>query len=776
MGAVSGAVCAIIRYSGARWKTSLITVVALFWAAAAAAQTLTVSSIQIEGNQRVEAATILSFAEVARGDTLTAGQINEVGQRLRRSGLFESVEVSPAGNTLRITVVEFPTVNQIAVEGNDSLSDEVLLALVETEPRRVFSPSLAEEDARRIIEAYSQSGRIAASVEPRIIRRTDNRVDLVFEVQEGRVVEIERIGFVGNRAYSDRRLRRVLETKQAGIFRQLFRSDTFIADRIAFDRQLLTDFYQSRGYVDFQILSVTPTLTRERDAFLITFNLREGQQFRVGQVTATSTLGDVDPQEFQDEIRMREGMVYTPVAVDNTIARLERLAVAKSLNFIRVEPRITRNDRERTLDVEYVISRGPRVFVERIDIEGNTTTLDRVIRREFRVVEGDPFNPREIRQAAERIRALGFFSTSTVNAREGSAPNRVIVDVDVEEQPTGSLSFGASFGADDGLGFAIGFSERNFLGRGQSLNVDINTTQDDQALQIRFTEPFFLGRDLRFGVSVFFDESDDSDATFDTESIGFSPSLNFPVGEFSRLSVNYRLSDDNLFGIGEGSSAILAAEEGSLITSSFGYRYTYDTRRRGLNPNAGILFRFSQDLAGFGGDVDYLDTRALLVGERTVLAEEVTLRASLDVGALVFFNGNSRATDRFFATSRLVRGFNQNGFGPRDLAVDNDDPLGGNFFAAVRLETEFPIGLPEELGISGGAFLDAGSVWGLDNTAGGSDGSSEVDDGFILRSSVGLSIFWTTAFGPLRFNFSRDLLAEEFDETRSFDLTVSTQF
>ncbi|MEM8632084.1 MAG: outer membrane protein assembly factor BamA [Pseudomonadota bacterium] len=744
----------------------------------AKAQSIPVGSITIQGNQRVERATILSFAGLETGTAVTAGQLNAAGQRLRESGLFESVEIRPSGGGVLISVVEFPTINLISIEGNRSLDDDVLSGLIQSQSRRVFNPQIAERDAQVIVDAYLQAGRVAASVTPRIIRRSDNRVDLVFEVVEGGVIEIERIGFVGNRAFSDRRLRRELQTKQAGVFRQILRSDTFVADRIAFDEQLLADFYRSRGYIDFQVLSATTELTRERDGFLITFNVQEGQQFRLGRITTSSALPDVDPADFAEEIKIRTGMVYSPALIDQTIARLENLAVAKRLNFIRVDPVISRNDREGTLDVNFEIVRGERIFIERIDIEGNTSTLDRVVRREFQVVEGDPFNPREIRQAAERIRALGYFETSEVNAREGSGPDRVIIDVDVVEQPTGALTFGANFSPDEGFGFAIGFSERNFLGRGQVFSVDLNTTEDDRTGIISFTEPYLLGRDLSLTLDLFTSRTSNSDTQdFDTETTGFGVGIGFPVGEFSRLRPRYRFSNDEVSGVSPLSSNIIQEEVGERSDSQIGYEYVYDTRRRGLDPTRGVLFQFSQDFAGVGGDTEYIRTEATIRAERLAFSEEVRLSAALLAGAVVALDDTvTRSTDRYFARSRILRGFESNGFGPRDLNVPNQDSLGGNYFVALRLDADFPLGLPEEYGLTGGLFFDIGSIWGLDNTNGGLTVNDPVDDGFNLRSTIGVSIFWTTVLGPLRFDFSTPVQVEDFDRTRTFDLTVSTTF
>lgn len=775
----SAAVAAMIMRTSRNWvstkmKAAVIAFMSLvLMVGIASAQDFRFSQVQIEGNQRVEPATILSYANIARGEPVNAGDLNDAFQNILASGLFEDVELIPSGNTLVIRVQEFPTINRISIEGNRRIGDEDLLPLLRSQPRRVYSPTLAEQDAITMTEAYTSQGRLAATVIPSIIRRSENRVDLVFEVVEGRTVEVERLSFIGNRNFSDRRLRGVLETKQAGLFRALIRSDTFLADRIEFDKQVLQDFYQSRGYVDFETVSVNSELTRERDGFLVTFNVREGQQFKFGEVTAVSDLEDVNPDDFQEAIRVRPGVVYNPALVENTIARMERLALQQGLNFIRVEPRIARNDRDLTLDVEFAITRGPRVFVERIDIEGNTTTLDRVVRRQFRIIEGDPFNPREIRRSAERIRALGYFSTADVNAREGSGPDRVIIDVDVEEQPTGSLSFGGSFSNSDGIGAAISFTERNFLGRGQLLAFGVNTTASTRGYNFNFVEPAFLGRDLRAGLLLEYRTTERDNSDFNSRVARFQPSLTFPVAENSFLTVRAGYKSSEILDVDDDSSDLLKDEEdeGKRDAGFIGYSFSYDSRRTGLDPNTGFVLRFGQDFNGLGGNNSYIETTALVGAETAVLNEDVVLRATLEGGALNVLSGDSLILDRFRIGPRRLRGFESNGIGPRDLDAGNEDVLGGNYFAVARFEAEFPLGLPEEYGITGGVFYDIGSLWGLDNTDNG-----RVDDSFRLRSAVGVSIFWATGFGPLRFNFAETLQQEDYDDDQFFDLTVSTNF
>jgi len=743
----------------------------------APAQTYQFNDVRVEGNLRVDPASILRFAGIRRGQEVSAAQLNDAYQRIVGSGLFESVTIEPAGSTLVISVQEFPTINVISFEGNKRLKDDKLAEMIQSQPRRVYSPSQAEADAAVIAAAYEQEGRITAIVDPRIIRRSENRVDLVFEIQEGNVVEVERLNFVGNRNYSDRRLREVLETKQAGLLRTFIPSDTFIADRIDLDKQLLRDFYASRGYVDFEVLDATAELTRERDGFFVTFTVQEGQSFKVGTVNTVSEIEGVDAAEFASVVKLRPGVTYSPSIIQTNVTRMENLALKKGLNFVRIDPRITRNERTLTLDVEFVIVRGERIFVERIDIEGNTTTLDQVIRRQFRTVEGDPFTPSEIRQSAERIRALGFFEEQSivVETKPGTNPDQVLVNVDVVEAPTGQLSLGASYGASTGVAFTVGFKETNFLGRGQTFGLAISAGSDEANSSLVFIEPSFLGRDLSFNFQAYYNETNYASAYYNTREVGVSPGIEFPFGDNGSLELAYELSEDNMYDVAVGSSIILKNEEalGALTNSILSYTYTYDTRVNGLDPLSGILLSFGQEFSGFGGDTSYIYTFAQAIGERSVWNEEVTLSASLTAGAINMLDGQtSRVTNRFFGNN-YIRGFERNGQGPRDLTAVNQDALGGNFLTALQLEADFPLGLPEEYGLSGGVFLDMGSVWGLNDTNGT---GGPVDDSFHLRSSIGLSIFWTTPLGPLRFNFAQAIAKQDYDVEQVFDLTVATEF
>jgi outer membrane protein insertion porin family len=470
-------------------------------------------------------------------------------------------------------------------------------------------------------------------------------------------------------------------------------------DRLEFDRSLLTDFYNSRGYPDFRVLDITSELSRERDATFVTFVVQEGLQYRFGEVGIASSVPGLDVEAFRNRIRVRPGSTWSPAPIDSSIRRMETLTVQQGLDFIRIEPQLTRNERAQTVDVTFVISRGPRVFVERIDIEGNATTLDRVIRQQFRVVEGDPFNPREIERASDRIRALGYFESADVETRQGSAPDQVLVDVNVVEQPTGSLSFGASYSVDNGIGFIIGFSERNFLGRGQTLSFDLQAGTQDSSSQITFIEPFFLGRDLRFRFTAFYEESDFDNVSYNTRRIGFTPNFTFPLNDTSRLSLGYELSKDTISNVAEGSSPILFREEGSrhqrgVLPSDLRQPHHRPQSQRGgpADLRAGVRGpRRGQPYVKHHGARDRVT--------RDVFNDDVTLSASpRGRGAEHASTEVSRVTDRFFMSNSPCAASSSAGWSARHLRRERRRRLAATSTSSSGSRRSSPSACPRNTG------------------------------------------------------------------------------
>ncbi len=747
----------------------------------AEAQTNRFNAVSVQGNQQIDDATIIGFARIARSRSMSATELNEAYQRVAGTGFFRSVDFLPSGGQLVIRVEEYPILNRVNFEGNRRVNNDALAPVVRSRSGTVYSPAQAEADANAIAEVYAAQGRLAARVTPRLIERAGGRVDLAFEIVEGSMVEIQRISFVGNRDFSERRLRNAVDIAQAGRLSTFFRVDNYNEQRIARDRQVLQDFYLSRGYADAQVLSAVSELTRERDGAYVTFTIREGQQYRFGAASVQSEISGIDAAPYSAALTLRPGALFTPTAIENQIQQLERVAYQMGERFVRAEPRLTRNEREGTINVVFALIRADRVFIERIDIQGNTTTADNVIRREFNVAEGDPFNPREIREAAARIRELGYFSDVQVTPQPGAAADQAVVDVQVEETTTGSLGFGLSYGASDGIGGNLTYSESNFMGRGQAITATISTVSSARSFEFSITEPALFDRDLALGLRAGLSSTTATDAAnFSTRVMQVSPSLSFPVSENGRLSLRTTLMRDS---ISVADAPALPdpdpisprlrreADLGRVITSSVGYTYGIDTRYRGNTPESGFVFRFGQDLAGLGGDRRWLRSTALIGYEQRVLNGDVTLRAELEGGAVVHRSGTSRISERFALSSDQMRGFRPFGIGPRDGTTD--DGLGGNYFAVARFEAQFPLGLPQEYGISGGAFIDVGSLWGIDNVAAG---ETIIGNTRSLRATAGLALFWDSPIGPLRFNFTTPIRREAYDRVQHFDFTIAARF
>lgn len=752
------------------------------------AQTYRFTTVEVEGNTLIDDDTIAGFARIVRNRSMSASDLNAAYQRVSGTGFFRSVDFVPSGNRLVIRVEEYPLIGRVSIEGNRRINDEELSAAIRSRSGGVYSPSQAVADANAIAELYASRGRLAATVEPRLIQRSNGRVDVVFEVAEGRVVEVERISFVGNRTFTERRLRNAIASAQAGRLSALFRADNYSAERVARDRQTLADFYQSRGFIDVEVLAGVSELSLERDGSFVTFTIREGRQYRLGAVSVVSEISGVDAAAYEAAVTARSGVLFTPTVLETMIQQIERVGYQSGQRFVRAEPRLQRNERDGTVDVTFALVRGERVFIERIDIQGNVTTQDQVIRRQFQVAEGDPLNPRELREAAARIQATGFFGDVQVQPVRGSGPQQAVVDVQVDETATGSLGFGLSYGAADGLGGNVTYSEANFLGRGQGFNLSFSTVSGGRSLSIGFTEPALLGRDLALSLTAGLSSTtaNGTSTFFDTEVLQFAPSLSFPVSQYGRMSVRGVISntdiavDGGLYGAQVASR--INSDVGTYITSSVGMTYAYDTRRNGPNPDQGFVFRFSQDIAGLGGDRQWARSTVLAGYERRVFNGDVTLRAEFEAGAAFHQSGPSLITERFALSSDQFRGFDRYGVGPVAYGTDGTrNGLGGNFFAVARFEAEFPLGLPEDYNIHGGAYVDVGSVWGIDDPAmaacpGGVAGTDCYIDDRSMRAVAGLSLFWGSPLGPLRFNFSTPLQVADHDDTRRFDLSVATRF
>lgn len=730
-----------------------------------------ISSISVRGNELIPSQTIQDFSGVNLGTNLAPSDINDVLRRLYDSGMFENVDLNVSGSTLIISVVENPIISVIAFEGNKILKDDALAVVVSSAVRRPFNRLTAQSDAQTIAQVYAQESRVDVSVNPVIIPVSEGRVNLVFEVTESDVAGVNRVSFVGNNAYSDRRLRGVIQTNETNTLSFILRGNTVDANLIAQDRQKLSDYYTNKGYIDFEVLSSVSELSADRGGYFLTHTINEGFKYTIGETSISSSINGVEIDAFEKFVKLRSGRTYAADDIGEIVEKIEIEAVRQGLPFLRVSPKYTKNDAGRTVDVNFELVSGRRVYVERIDIGGNTGTLEKVIRREFDFVEGDAFNARKMTIAGDKLRGLGIFGATNVSVREGSSPEKVIVEVDVQDIATGSVGFALGYSSAAGVSGLVNLSEKNFLGRGQNFALELSYGEKAQVFSLSFTEPALFDRDLSAGFSLYFRNADRSESSFQTTNFGFEPTVRFALGEKTRMGVSYKLSSDEIRDVAGGASQVIIDDAvGPQITSSIGVTLSYDRRDSRINPTSGFVVSLDEEFAGFGGDLSFSKTIVRAKGYTSFFDENLVLSAELEGGALISTDGsNSRVTDRFFLGGSTLKGFATGGIGPRDTDAPNNDALGGNYYGVVRLQGSFPIGFGEDSGIFGGVFAEAGSVWDL-----GAIGVA--DDEMYLRASTGVSLFWTTPIGPLEFSYAFPMLYEDDDITQNFSVAVSTRF
>jgi outer membrane protein insertion porin family len=727
-----------------------------------------IRGIRVEGNQRIEAPTIRSYMVVEIGEPFDPAKLDQSLKNLYATGLFDDVALGREGDELVVTVVENPIINRIAFEGNRRLDDEVLSNEVQLRPRVVYTRSRVQNAVSRILELYRRNGRFAATVEPKVIELDQNRVDLVFEINEGPLTDVSRIVFIGNEAFDDSALRDVIQTREAAWYRFLTSDDTYDPDRLAFDQELLRRFYLARGYADFNVGSAIAELTPDGRNFVITFTVDEGDRYDFGTIDLESRLPDLEPEQLRELITTKSGEVYDADQVEESIVALSEEIGELGYAFVEVEPVPTKHPDERVIDLTYVINEGSRVYIERIDIVGNLRTLDEVIRREFRVDEGDAFNTALLRRSRQRIENLGYFEQVELNTQPGSSPDKTRIEVEVSERSTGELSFGAGFSTSDGPLGDIRLTERNLLGRGQSVRAEFTISARTQQIDFSFTEPYFLDRDLAAGFDLFRRRTDfQSEGSFDQKSLGGTLRASYPLTERWRHGLRFTVRQDEITDVDEDASRFIRDEEGDNLTILVGQDLTYDVRDTRFLPSDGYLIRLEQDVAGLG-DTQFIRHEA--TGSYYYpFTPNWVLNLAARGGYIFGYGGeNVRLFDRFFLGGQTLRGFKFAGVGPRDITTD--DALGGNLLFTTTAEQRFPLGLPEELRMFGRVFVDAGTLTELDVNG------PEIADSGSIRASAGIGLSWLSPLGPIAIDLSQAFLKEEEDETEFFRLSFGTRF
>ena len=723
-----------------------------------------VADIQILGTQRIEPETVRSYLQIQPGDAWDSEKLDASLKALFATGLFADVNLSRSGDRLVVKIVENPIINRIAFEGNHKLDDKELNAEIQERPRVVYTRSRVQADVKRILDLYRRHGRFGATVEPKVIQLSENRVDLVFEINEGDFTGIRSVNFVGNKAYSESKLRGVIATKESRWYQFLSTNDSFDPDRMTYDRELLRKFYLTEGYADFRVLSAVAELTPERDGFIVTFTLDEGERYRFGKVGVNIKLKDLTASQVLPLLTVHSGDWYNAQQVEDSISLLTNTLGTRGYAFVEVKPDITRNRQNHTVDITFNAQEGPRVYVERIEIVGNTRTLDKVIRREFQLVEGDAFNTEKMQRSQQRIKNLGFFKKVEVTNAPGSAPDKTVVTVEVEEQSTGELSFGLGFSTSDGPLADVNIRERNFLGRGQDMQIGAVVSLRSQQVQLSFTEPYFLDKNIAAGFDLF--EIKTSPTTnfftgitppYQQFSYGGALRAGYQITDNLRQTLKYTARSDTIENIQSDASLFIALQAGTHVTSAIGQVLLYDRRDDRVDPTGGYFVSLGNDFAGVGFGVDYVRSKVNF-GYYYSVAPDWVLSFTGEAGEIFGWDGQQvLLQDRFFVGGDNLRGFQDAGIGPRD-SVD-DDALGGQKYYVGSVTLGVPLGLPKELGISGRVFTDFGTLYSLEPTTLNLTPAQLATTGGVtpqvlqspaIRVSTGVGVSWKSPVGPIR--------------------------
>ncbi|WP_114008853.1 outer membrane protein assembly factor BamA [Cohaesibacter intestini] len=761
------------------WGAALATVMSvgvplgpvdLFSISPAFAQT--VSRVDVRGNARVSDDTIRSYIQVKPGQRATAFAVDESLKALYQTGLFQDVKIRRSGSSLIVDVVENAVINRIAFEGNKRIEDKNLEQIVTSKSRGILSETKIRTDAQRILEAYRRSGRFGAKVEPKVIDLGRNRSDLVFEIDEGDKTAVSRVSILGNKAFSDSRLQRVIKTKETGWLSWFTKNDVYDAERLAADEELLRNFYLNHGYADFRVVSSIADLDRERNVFFVSITVDEGEQYKIGEVEIDSAVPDVDAEALRSQLKTETGDVYRQDAVSDTLEDMT-IEISKSgYAFARVSPRADRDYENKTINLVYQVDEGARAYIERINIRGNTRTRDYVIRREFDMAEGDAFNRVLLDRAKRRLNALGFFEKVEIGTAPGSSSDRVVLNVEVVEKGTGAVAIGGGYSTTDGLIADISITEKNFMGRGQFLRAATGFGTSKRNYSFSFTEPYFLGRRMAAGFDVF-RESYEDNATreYDYERTGGTIRFGLPITSDLTFNPYYTYERKKLSDYTGTSLAILQSQaEGATIKSAVGYRLIYNTLDNMQKPNEGVFARFNQEFAGIGGDVKFVRSTIDARYYRE-LYPAWGLVGMVRVGAghiEGYGNDDVRLLDAFNQGGETIRGFAPNGYGPRDKT--SGDAIGGKTYINATAELQFPIRGLETVGISGSVFADAGTLFGSDAASG------TYNDNGGIRSSIGAGLIWASPFGMLRLDYAYALSKESYDDTQSIRFGAASNF
>ena len=741
----------------------------------------TIAAIRIEGNQRIEEGTIRSYMLVQPGDAFDPDRIDRSLKTLYATGLFQDVTLTRDGSTLVAKVVENPIVNRIAFEGNKKLNDEQLRAELQLRARAVGTPQLAAADRQRLLDLYAKRGRFAATVEPKIIRLDQNRVDVVFEINEGETTLVSRIAFVGNHAFSESRLREVINSREQAFYRLLSTSDEYDPEKINFDKELLRRFYLKNGYADIEIKDATAELTPDRRAFFVTFTIDEGERYKVAKVTVNSKLRNLNGDDLRSLVPINPGDTYDGDMVEKTSTALQDAVQTRGYAFVDVKPEIARDKEKKTVDLVFEVGEGPRVYIERLDIVGNTRTKDKVIRREFRLAEGDAFNAATVRRSRQRLQDLGYFNSVVVQPSQGSAPDRAIVTTTVDEKATGELTLGGGFSTDAGALVQAGLRERNLVGTGIDASVNGVLAQKRSQVDLSVTDPYFLDRNLVAGFDLFTVRNNNQDiAAYNERRTGGALRLGYEFNEHLRQAWTYTIVDRNVYDVQSGASIYVQNQAGGSLLSQLGQTLTLDYRDSRTDPRDGFIVRLGTDVAGLGGTARYfrtkLDSTYFIPLEGLLGDPDWGVAISAGGGYLAQLGKEEKIIDRFFLGGDNLRGFQSGGAGPHAVGSNSIDSVGGRLIYTQSTELRFPLPISADLGLTGRSFVDVGSLSQVSRVTGANGVIAQVFDDAAPRMGVGVGVSWKTPFGLINIDIAQAVLKRKYDQTQLFRFGFGTRF
>jgi outer membrane protein insertion porin family len=743
-----------------------------------------IQAIKVEGNQRIEAGTILSYMLVQPGDPFDGDRLDRSLKTLYATGLFQDVRLNREGDTLVVRLIENPLVNRVAFEGNHKLSDDQLRPEMQLKPRAVFTPALADADRQKILDMYAKKGYYGARVDPQIIRLDQNRVDVVFQIADGSSTLIAKIVFVGNHEFSESRLTEVINSREERWWRFLSSSDQYDPERLNFDKELLRRFYLKNGYADFAIRDAKSELSPDRSGFFLTFTINEGERYIVDKVTVNSQLRNLNGDDLRRDVEFDEGDWYDGDAVGRSADAIELDVHNRGYAFVDVKPRVTRDAGKHTIDIAFDVGEGPRVYVERIDIVGNTRTKDKVIRREFRLAEGDAFSAEAVRRSRQRLQDLNYFNGVEIVANPGSAPDKAVLTATIDEKATGELTLGGGYSTDAGALLDIGLSERNLVGTGISAGINGVLAQKRSSITVSVTDPYFLDRNLVAGTDIFLIQTNNlGTQPYDEKRVGFALRAGYDYNEYLRQVWSYSLVGRTVFNIVPGASPFITQLAGYTLLSQVSQAITYDHRDSKVDPHTGYLVSVGTDFAGLGGNARFLRTN--VNGQYFIPLDRFTGNSDWGVavtGSVGYMNNlghQEQIIDRFFLGGDNLRGFQIGGAGPHDPVTG--DPLGGRFIWTQSTELHFPLPISADIGLSGRAFIDVGALTQANfikstSCIEASGAPCQVFASSAPRIGAGVGLSWHTQFGLLNIDLTPFVIKQAHDQTQIFRFGFGTRF